>query len=54
MPRDFVFETSWVKRTQREHRMQRSLSSVMRGESLWNLVECTLASREIEGSPWCS
>ena len=45
----FVFEISRVKRTQREHRMQRSLSSEMRSESVWNLVACTLMSRETDG-----
>ena len=41
MPSAFDFEISRVKRTQREHRMQRSLSSTMRSDSGWNLVACT-------------
>ena len=51
MPRPWDFEISRVKRTQREHRMQRSLSRTMRSESAWCLVARTLASRETEGSP---
>ena len=35
---------SCVKRTQREHRMQRSLSSTMRSERSWNLVARTFGS----------
>ena len=51
MPSAFDFDISRVKRTQREHRMQRSLSSTMRSESAWNLVERTFASRDIDGAP---
>ena len=42
MPSAFDFEISCVKRTQREHRMQRSLSSTMRSDSSWNLVDVDL------------
>ncbi len=51
MPSPFDFDISRVKRTQREHRMQRSLSSTIRLERLTNLVDLTLASIEIERSP---
>ncbi len=51
MPSAFDFEISRVKRTQREQTMQRSLSSTMRSDSGWNLVACTLGSRDIDGSP---
>ncbi len=51
MPSAFDFDISRVKRTQREHRMQRSLSSTMRSESGWNLVERTFASCDIDGAP---
>ena len=50
-PSAWVFEISRVKRTQRVHRMQRSLSSTMRSDSGKCLVACTLASREIDGEP---
>jgi hypothetical protein len=51
MPSDLDFETSCVKRTQREHRMQRSLSSTIRSESGWNFVNRSFGSTEIEGAP---
>ncbi len=51
MPSAFDCEISRVKRTQREHRMQRSSSSTIRSESGWNLVARTLGSREIDGAP---
>ena len=51
IPSAFDFEISRVKRTQREHRMQRSLSSRTRSESAWNLVDRTLGSRDTEGEP---
>jgi hypothetical protein len=51
MPSAFDLEISRVKRTQREQRMQRSLSSTMRSESGWNLVERTLTSCDTDGSP---
>ena len=51
MPSAFDFEISRVNRTQREHRMHRSLSSTMRSESEWNLVDLTFGSTEIDGAP---
>ena len=49
LPRAFVFEISRVKRTQREHRMQRSLSSTMRSDNGWYFVRRTFASSDTDG-----
>ena len=51
MPSALDFEISCVKRTQREHRMQRSLSSTIRSESGWNFVSRSFGSTESEGAP---
>ena len=51
MPSAFDFEISRVKRTQREQRMQRSLSSRIRSDRSWNLVACTFGSRDTDGEP---
>src|SRR4030095_15326885 len=51
IPKAFDFEISRVKRTQREQRMQRSLSSRIRSDNGWNLVERTLTSRDTDGAP---
>ncbi len=51
MPSALDFEISRVKRTQRVHRMQRSLSSTIRFDSSSCLVDWTLASSEIDRPP---
>ena len=51
MPSAFDLEISRVKRTQREHRMQRSLSSRIRSDRSWNFVAWTLGSRDTDGEP---
>jgi hypothetical protein len=50
-PSALDLEISRVKRTQRVHRMQRSLSRTIRSDSSTYLVDLTLASIEIERSP---
>jgi hypothetical protein len=51
IPNAFDFAISRVKRTHREQRMQRSLSSRIRSDNGWNLVERTLMSRDTDGAP---
>jgi hypothetical protein len=51
MPSACDFDTSRVKRTQREHSTQRSLSSRMRCDSSWNLVARTLGTVDTDGAP---